>query len=828
MNNTKKQIFYQLLQDIFVGAKIEGEGGFINLRTIKSEYYKKIIQQFKKEVEKEDIISDSFEEEFFDKLYNFFHTYFSASGSIYFCNTPYSKRIYEQIYNVEEDTVLFWKTHMLYYIKTEVLFNSLLVSVNNGSNYHFFFDVSGLEHKKSNEKKQLIYSFVEKKTEENKQIFVLKVSYSKNGNTTKFDELSKNTRISEESIEEACKNFEKQNKVDYFINKNAKNFLQNQLNFFLHEYLLNEENKFEQKRLTQLKILQHFALRLIDFVSQFEEELVRIWNKPKFVKNSNYVISLEKLSGELLQKIGKHSNFSKQVKEWQELEVIEQSFQWQDIFTNGKLPLNPKFKTLPLDTKYFKDLELEILAQFSHLDQALDGCLIKSENYQALMSLKQKYKEKVKCIYIDPPYNTGSDDFLYADKLNHSSWITFMNNRLQLAKELLREDGIIFVQCDDNEQAYLKVMMDEVFGRDNFAGTLIHQRAKGGGNAKYIVKGHDYICIYSKKLTSKQKFIREKIIQSKVIERDGKNFIRNDDVVRKVFGKYDKSNDRRCFYEELSLYKNKKQIEEIQKKINKGIYELEKNNDNKTLIVEYKCIEESYSKLYSIIKALSENGTKHLNELGLNFENPKPEEIIKYIIHSSTQKGDIILDYHLGSGTTAAVAHKMERKYIGIELAEDINKIAIKRIKKVIAGEQGGISKEVNWQGKGFFHYYELEQYEDTINNMHYQEQSQRKLREKEAFEEYIFFADKKFSDVLQIEKNNKIKLDFNRLYQNIDFAETLSNIYGRPIKRKTKQEVVLDMGADEKIIPLNTDEMNDEQKLKLLQRLKPLLWWGK
>lgn len=351
-----------------------------------------------------------------------------------------------------------------------------------------------------------------------------------------------------------------------------------------------------------------------------------------------------------------------------------------------------------------------------------ENLIIKGNNLLALHSLKSEFAGKIKLIYIDPPYNTGTDSFVYNDNFNHSTWLTFMKNRLELAKDLLRDDGIIFVQCDDNEQAYLKVLLDEIFDRENFVGTLIHQRAKGGGNAKHIVKGHDYITIFARKLSENHKFIREKVIQAKVIEIDGNFYLRNDDVVRKVFGKYDTSlGDRRCFYEELEKYKNEKQIKEINEKIESKEYVLEDFGNGMRVIVKYTPVEESYSKLYSIVKALSEDGNNEISELGLDFSNPKPEQIIKFLIDSVTKPKDIVLDYHLGSGTTCAVAHKMNRQYIGIEQMDYIETVAVERMKKVVQGEQGGISKSVDWKGGGDFIYLELakwnEQAKEEIQN---------------------------------------------------------------------------------------------------------------
>ena len=222
-----------------------------------------------------------------------------------------------------------------------------------------------------------------------------------------------------------------------------------------------------------------------------------------------------------------------------------------------------------------------------------ENIYIEGDNLEALKILQESYLNKIKCIYIDPPYNTGND-FIYNDNFNkntneelensgqvdeegnrlvtntesngrfHSDWLSMMYSRLKLARNLLTENGAIFISIDDNEVENLRKLCDEIFGETNFVGQLIHQRAKGGGQAKYIVKGHDYILVYSKCLNSTFSLKRKKVIQQKTIEKDGKLYIIDDDVLRKSFGKYDKTlNDRRCFYEEIVEYKGKSKKLEI-------------------------------------------------------------------------------------------------------------------------------------------------------------------------------------------------------------------------------------------------------------------------
>jgi adenine specific DNA methylase Mod len=152
-----------------------------------------------------------------------------------------------------------------------------------------------------------------------KKVFVFEVNYSEKGAKTKIDDILKQTKIPENILEKSFATFKKQSEVDFFINKNAEKFLTEQLDMYLHQILLSEENKFDQRRLEQLKIIQTFALKIIKFISQFEDELVKVWNKPKFALNSNYVITLDKISDEILEKIQQHTSLSEQIKEWQEL-----------------------------------------------------------------------------------------------------------------------------------------------------------------------------------------------------------------------------------------------------------------------------------------------------------------------------------------------------------------------------------------------------------------------------------------------------------------------------------------------------------------------------
>ncbi|MGL2568801.1 DNA methyltransferase, partial [Helicobacter pylori] len=281
------------------------------------------------------------------------------------------------------------------------------------------------------------------------------VTLTSKGTQTKISEILKEcfnqgVKLDEEMLKKALVKFKKQGSMDYFIHKNALGFLKEQLDLYLFEYLFKEMTAFDAKRLNGINIIKEVALEVISLVSEFENELCKIWNKPRFVLNSHFIVSLDQLKAKNydLNKITSHKNYPKQVKEWQDL----------NLKTTDNLLEN---EFLPLDTIYFKDLEEEIKSLFN--EDEINGTLIKSENYQALNSLKNRYKEAIDCIYIDPPYNTQNNEFVYADNFKRSSWLSMMENRLELAHSLLNDKGVMFVSIDDNEQAYLKTLMDEVF-----------------------------------------------------------------------------------------------------------------------------------------------------------------------------------------------------------------------------------------------------------------------------------------------------------------------------------------------------------------------------
>ncbi len=412
--------------------------------------------------------------------------------------------------------------------------------------------------------------------------------------------------------------------------------------------------------------------------------------------------------------------------------------------------------------RYTKDGEQEVKEIKRDEDGTIkENLIIKGNNLLALHSLKKQFAGKVKLIYIDPPYNTGNDGFKYNDNFNHSTWLTFMKNRLEVARELLRDDGVIFVQCDDNEQAYLKVLMDEVFGNSQ-TDCMVWRKSGVGRDGKMkntttFRKDHEYVVLGFKNQKILNKSLEKPNWENSYPNPDndprgnykagsisrteessnpnhknyytvkspsGKEFTRQFDVPKDDFEKLD--NDGRIYWGS-----NKDAVPAIK------IFENEERETNTSSLI--------------LFNGTSTEGKKEIEDLFGNideFATPKPEAVMKKIIQISTQPNDIVLDYHLGSGTTCAVAHKMERKYIGIEQMDYIETIAVERMKKVIEGEQGGISKSVDWQGGGNFIYFELAKWNET---------AKEKILDCESLEELEAFFDEMYERYF-LNYNLKIK----------------------------------------------------------------------
>ena len=481
----------------------------------------------------------------------------------------------------------------------------------------------------------------------------------------------------------------------------------------------------------------------------------------------------------------------------------------QSANSRSNVSLFEKYKFLPLDTKHFsKAIKYKILSSFKDIESTLNGELIKSDNFQALNTLLPKYQNKVDLIYIDPPFNTGSD-FEYKDKFQDSTWLTLMENRLELAKEFLSDRGSFYLHLDYNANYLGKELLNDIFGKQNFINEIIwNYRGTTNTNIKFAPK-HDTIYLYGYE-----------------------NHIFNFDDVRIPYeddNKFSKDENGKYYmmWEKDQFY-----------------YPPQKFENNEWILLG--------KSQYDVWNDIPSMATAHGAEF-LNFSTQKQEKLLQRIIKASSNENSIIFDYHLGSGTTIATAHKLGRKWLGVEMGEHFYKVIIPRMKKVIGGFVSGISKEVEFKGGGAFRYYELESYEESLENCEYILSSDNAEVLSMNFEgcqgggegslldandqtdnadsfkicdktTHLIDYRKSRKLIKGLKKGEKICLDMSKYNKSFDIFTTMSNLLGLKIK-----SIFLDENGIQSCKFENDDIVNLETiDLIKYPKLRNLIWWEK
>ena len=542
-----KKAFYSRLEDCYLGTKIKqaqshratlqeskaqdeqasqkaqstlntAQSGFTNLLMIKERYFTHIKAHLEARIKAlvgDDIIETN---DIYNKLYTFFDNYLNETGTPFFTDTPIYKNIYAKIYSNSKDTSLFYKTQNLYYVKSDTLYQSLILQSNTGK-FSLYFDASEFKQNADNNKSKVIFkfddiSFVSASEQDEKGAFenssensilqiTIKVSNQKDlfpnlsavfkSNSNEFSDeflkalsqrqiISKKPTQSEiDELKKLFRAYKKQNEIDFFIHKDALGFLKEQFDLWMFSYLYkdSEFQEWSAFAIKRLQMVKNLAYELIEFIAKFENELKAIWLKPKFAKNTQYVFSIDTILskaykdsptlaegargrvdklGTLLECIFSDSHFESQIAEWKELNLVDEDFSKKDILQNEK------YKFLPIDTKHLsKENKFALLNAFENLETLLNGELIKSDNFQALNTLMPKYQGKIDLIYIDPPYNAPASEIIYKNNFKDSTWLSMMQNRLAIAKDFLNKRGILTCAIDENEQENLGLLLSDIF-----------------------------------------------------------------------------------------------------------------------------------------------------------------------------------------------------------------------------------------------------------------------------------------------------------------------------------------------------------------------------
>jgi len=729
------------------------------------------------------------EETVYNHLTQFFSRYYDKGDFISKRRFGKSEK-YVVPYNGEE-TYFYWANHDQYYIKSSEFFQqfSFKIPMLSGTlTVHFklaeaqteqgnvkasenrYFVLSKKPALKE-EKELSIYFEYRPLTEEEKKSFTgnnkqdilnelaaaaLKTQF---GVADYAAELWKEDENGQNLLLKKLHHYTRKNSYDFFIHKDLKGFFQRELDFYIKSelvqvedlYVLDSERHFEniKHNFKLIKCFKNIADTLIDFLAQIEDFQKKLWEKKKFVLNTEWVISIDKLAGwlpaetlhSLLQKVLANPA---QVAEWKEL------FGWKDLpfaltLDGLKADLHT-WRKLPVDTKHFeadfKDALLNALSAVITLEEEANGLVIHSDNYHGLKLLEEKFKEKINCIYIDPPYNTGNDGFVYKDKFRHSSWIAFLGERILRSKELLNIEGASFISIDDWEHQNLNNLLGGIFGDVNKIETIIWKKRNTPPNDKLIGAQHEYIDIYGKDISQTKlnyrKRSEERVAQFKNPDNHPKGPWTVGDLTANVKGgRYVESlnypitnpNTKEDHYPGVkgNWRFNKEKIERLI--ASDELYFGEKGLGRPKL-KRFLCdVKEgiTYTTLWDFVplNTVATNEMTSLFKDGNIFENPKPSGLIREIQNLATSKESIVLDYFPGSGTTfhsTLIANKDDngfRKCFLIEQGQYVYSLIIPRIKKIGYSFEWKDGSPLDIDGSGIFlKYQRLEQYEESLENI--------------------------------------------------------------------------------------------------------------
>ncbi len=768
------------------------------------------------------------EEEVYSHLYTFFSRYYDEGDFI--SKRRYKENVYAIPYNGEE-VKLYWANYDQYYIKTSEYFRNYAFRLPSGRRVRFKViqaeadrdNIKTTDAKKrrfllheanpiSEENGELVIRFEfrpdeknRKQEEINKEIakFILE-------ETKGFEEWKKELREPRPTsknkdrtlLEKHLADFTARNTFDYFIHKDLGGFLRRELDFYIKNEVIclddieNESAPRVEEYLAKVKTIRRIGHKIIDFLAQLENFQKKLWLKKKFIWDTQYCITLDRIFAIedearrewLLEKILSNE---KQIEEWKALykvHELDEAPLFRSAWDNPSpeklrklIESDPRLRYLVVDTRHFdEEFKLKLISSFDNLDEELNGLLVHGENFQALNLLLERYREQVKCIYIDPPYNTGNDEFLYKDNYQHSSWLTMMYDRLILGRKYMQENGAIFISIDDNEVQHLRKIGDILWDP---IGTFVWEKKKKGSHLSPTFRDlTEYILAYSPNLNKIGKLYGEKAYSGewqRLINRANTESellfpakqieaaLEDGEYSSGIYGEGEmavilldpikvKDGIVQNSFRMRARFKWKQ--ETLDKELAAGsIIKLSKNMRPNVLRADQ---EEKTKRPPSLITkdiAAYEDAFAELKNLfgDVVYAYPKPTGLVKFFINTLTyfNPQGIILDYFAGSGTTAHAVINLnreddgKRKYILVEVADYFDTVLLPRIKKVVFSRDWKDGKpkpdeKGNLNGVShFFKYIRLESYEDTLNNLELKrtEIQQKLLDENPGFrEDYI------------------------------------------------------------------------------------------
>ena len=727
------------------------------------------------------------EQEIYSDLHNFFKRYYSEGD--FMSLRRYKEGVYALPYEGEE-VKLHWANHDQYYIKTSENLKNYSFKTPSGKRVRFEVVAGSTETNNSKaaegkERRFLLHKKeplmvtadeltirFEYRPDDSKQVDINKETSEYLRNLAEVTNFSLNQEQPTEQnpertlLEKHLTDFTAKNTFDYFIHKDIDRFLRRELDFYIKNEIMylddieNETAKRVETYLAKVKAMRKVAGKIIQFLAQLEDFQKKLWLKKKFVLETHYCVTLDHIIGSeaeevLLPIIAANSE---QRTEWVQLFNIDDLSDYDTPLSVSFLKNNDK---LLVDTKFFDaTFKYRLLSLFDDLDEQINGVMVNSENFQALNLLQARYRGKVRCIYIDPPYNTERDrnegKFLYKDNYAHSSWLSFMSDRIKLSYNFLQPNGTIYCSIGEDEVANLKTIFEQIYTNNLMVNCIW---ISGRTSASHFTNAHEYVVGYAKdknslpffKYTGDSSSISDRAIKrvgvknpasiiyfparSVDFESEDKIFpnqLGDKEIIKIVKGVFESKN--RKLANNVSILAGWTMKDMIEKWLSGNeVY------DNKGQRIQRFFFKENgvlqYEKDRGTIhpKSIIENittkqGTKELyNFFGVsdNFSFPKPTNLVNYFLSPCTDKTSTILDYFSGSGTTGHAIINLnredggKRKYILVEMGECFDSVAKQRILKAIYSKDWKDGKPTSFDGVSqVVQYMALEQYEDTLDNL--------------------------------------------------------------------------------------------------------------
>ena len=685
----------------------------------------------------------------YNHLYQFFRRYYQEGDFISKRRYSRSQR-YAIPYNGEE-VYLHWANSDQYYVKTDAHFRNYDWNAPNGVAVHFRLENANVEQNNVKGERRFFIPLTDEVHHEvttrivtipfeyrplrdseqqdygnrNQQDKIIaaavaeipcKLAGAPDAHTALADTHRQNAKGEPVSrLEHHLRRYTARNNADFFIHKDLSAFLNRELDFYLKNEVLNLDDLTAARQelsagwFQTLRLIKSIGSQIIDFLAQIEGFQKILWEKRKFVTATHYCITMGNVDNSFYHDI---IDNNPQWDEWRAL---------HDIVGNDRsaafLAAHP---TLPLDTRHFDaDFTNRLLASFDDLDEMTDGVLVHGDNWQALQLMKEKYLGKIRCSYIDPPFNTEDSQFIFKDTYRNSTWLSFLYDRLQAGKTFSTNDGTHYLHLDHNSNFYGRFLTDIVFGHDCLLNEVTWRIGWVSGYktaADRYVRNHETIFVCG---SQPQPFFNKSKARIKYQSFAEDTIAREIQNIKEAWG-----------IKAISPLR----LKLVFKDANDNVYKTGLNTNAGHYNVEDTWNSNEYEDLHSNkIKRNAAEYTPNGSEI-----TQKPEQLLKRAIEVSSESKDIILDYFAGSGTTPAVAKKLGRKFLGIEIGEYFYTDMLYRMKQVLFGREVGISKQTDYKGGGMFKYIALESYEDALDSIEFDETAGQLRLEERFRDEYL------------------------------------------------------------------------------------------